>query len=338
MRFIQTYETSIVRKGRKPYYEYRIPSIRATGRGTLLICFECRAEARNDWSRIDICLMRSEDKGRTWSREMLICSRDSHDDVTWNNPTLTVDADTVHMTYCRNYERVYDIVSKDDGVTWSEPNEITDIFQQFGQMWNVRAVGPGHGIRAYDGTLYLPIWLADGAADEDNPRIKRHWPSVAGFIYANGGEWRRGGLIPNVTDGNETTAVELSNGDILFNIRNRDVKMRRALAQYSKKRAEFSEARSSDSLVDPMCFGSMEKTGDGRILFSNCQNASGLRTALGVSESSDDGATWQRTLLVDEIGGYSDMAVNENELYILYERTIDGEIDELRLKSYKISD
>ena len=53
-------------------------------------------------------------------------------DVTVNNPVAIVDRETgdVHFVYCIEYARCFWMVSHDDGLTFSEPVEITTTFEQ----------------------------------------------------------------------------------------------------------------------------------------------------------------------------------------------------------------
>ena len=74
------------------YAVYRIPSLVVTESGSLLACYECRG-SQSDWSRIDIKIIRSTDKGESWQTVDIIPG-DGH---TLNNPMLTVDGDVIHL-------------------------------------------------------------------------------------------------------------------------------------------------------------------------------------------------------------------------------------------------
>lgn len=72
---------------------------------------------------------------------------------TVNNPVMIASRDgTVHLLYCVMYGvessngGVFYRRSDDDGVSWSEPEEISDMTSP--EIRNVIATGPGHGHRA----------------------------------------------------------------------------------------------------------------------------------------------------------------------------------------------
>lgn len=70
---------------------------------------------------------------------------------------------TVHLLYCVEYMRCFVIGSRDDGLTWTEPVEITRAMEpfQFEIDWQVIATGPGHGVQLRSGRLVAPFWMTD---------------------------------------------------------------------------------------------------------------------------------------------------------------------------------
>ncbi len=70
---------------------------------------------------------------------------------TVNNPVAIVDHESgaIHFLYCLEYMRCFYIRSDDDGLSWTEPVEITETFQQFrGECdWKVIATGPSHAMQ-----------------------------------------------------------------------------------------------------------------------------------------------------------------------------------------------
>ena len=50
--------------------------------------------------------------------------------------------------------------SDDDGLTWSEPEEITESVKE--PSWSYLGTGPGHGIQLGSGRLLIPCW-SDGS-------------------------------------------------------------------------------------------------------------------------------------------------------------------------------
>jgi len=336
------------------YSEYRIPGICILQDGTIVLTCECRSD-RSDWAKTDISIMISHDEGATWEERIISSSDNIEEKTTWNNPTLIADGNRIHLLYCKDYGQVFHTFSDDFGKTWAEAVEITKIFRNFPYDWNVCAVGPGHGIKMTNGKLVCAIWLANGAVNPDEPRIREHWPSISGYIYSDDGgkTWKVGELVSGIFDANETTLVEIADNEILLNVRHRGVPMKRALATCQVGSIEkqgnptMSEPVFHPDLSDPMCFGSMTKQND-LLLFSNCEsnipNEGYLdepmvckRVNLTLKASLDQGKTWQKLFLVDEIGGYSDIFSANNKTYIFYEYYKDAHVQHLILKKTSIS-
>lgn len=351
------------------YPEYRIPGVVVTNAGTILCYCEARTSLRDDWDKIDIILSRSDDDGSTWTRHTL-CLPESLGGTqrdTLNNPTLIVDGELIHLIFHQNYARAFYCQSTDDGKTWSLPVEITDAFREFPYEWNVCATGPGHGLRAQNGRLIAPIWVANGEFEDPQGLRRAHEPSIAGAIYSDdrGATWHAAALVENLPDANETTLAQRSDGSILYNFRTRFKGLRRTLGISPDGVSGFSRVWICDALPDPMCFGGMTNLSDGAIAFVNCSvgvpdtstidqfvgedgrtariNLSrpeyGSRTDVTVKVSRDDGETWEKIIDVDPVGGYADIAVHGDCLYVFYEhgpwsRRV---IERLTLKKYRLA-
>ena len=86
----------------------------------------------------------------------------------------------------------------------------------------------------------------------------------------------------------------------------------------------------------------MDRDG-GKLYFINCADTE-KRINLTVNESADEGMTWKKILTVDEEGGYADIAVRGDTLYVFYERDTDlavrdmgGTVRELVFRRYRKS-
>jgi sialidase-1 len=310
--------------------------------GSLLAFCAARKEA-SDWAHIDIAMRRSSDGGRTWEPPRIVASECGS---TVDNPVPIVDrmSGAVHFLYQVNYERCYYMRSDDDGVTFSEPTDITGAFEQFraDYAWTVIAPGPGHGIQMRNGRLVVPVWLSDGTGAEFGPGKRGHRPSVVSVIFSDdhGQTWQRGDIVvrhsSRVPNPSETVALQVSDGRVMLNIRNESTRYSRLVAYSDDGATGWSEPEFNDGLFDPICFGSLARlteqpaSSKNRILFANPDSAGNPATVrnlfrrrenLTIKLSYDEGQTWPVAKVLDPgVAGYSDMAVGpDGVVYCLYE-------------------
>ena len=300
----------VIEKNGTEYAVCRIPGLVRTEKGTLLCYYECRSEL-SDWARIDIKIRRSTDDGATWQTVEVIPGGGD----TLNNPVMIVDGNAVHMLFCRNYRQLYHRISTDDGLTFSAPVEL-DALQRTGYPFTCVAVGPGHGIRHQD-TLLIPMWFANDPSDP-----KKHWPSRIAVLYSkdHGVSWHCGDVLAeDLQDPNESCLAVTSDGEVLISIRNRQEEHLRALAVSPTGYDQWSDALLWDGLPDPHCMGSMDTFGE-EIFHINCADPE-KRENLTIKISKNGFHTYE-TIPVDALSGYSDLAVTEDRIYVLYERDI----------------
>ena len=322
------------------YHTCRIPGVVVTKEGTILAYCEARKGGTGDWQDIDVLLRRSADGGKTWSEPTVMADAGP---LPAHNATGIVDGEgTVHFLYCVNYARAFYRKSTDDGLTFSEPVEITEVFESFKErfLWNVIATGPGHGIQLRKGRLIVPVWISNGG--------KRHRPSACSLIYSDdlGKTWEVGDLVPfDYVNMSETVAVELEDGSTMLNIRNEDRDHRRAISISKDGAHRWSAPRLDPELKEPVCMANIirynfkTESQPGRILFSNPDNLaySGKvgasydknrdRVNLTIKLSRDDGKTWPVSRVLEPgIAAYSDLAIaKDGSVLCLYERAGVGE-------------
>ncbi|NLS95340.1 MAG: exo-alpha-sialidase [Planctomycetaceae bacterium] len=319
-------KTLLFEAGKDGYAVFRIPGIVVTTQGTVLAYCVGRREP-GDWADIDIFLRRSTDGGKTWEPAKKLRDLGTS---TVDNPTAIVDRETgaVHMLYQTDYARAFYMRSDDDGRTFSEPVEITPVFEEFRKDydWNVIAPGPGHGIQLNSGRLLVPVWLSNGG--------RRHRPSIVAVIYSDdhGHTWRRGDVVVRTDEEfvnpSETVAIELTDGRVMLNIRNENTNHRRLVSFSTDGATGWTKPVFDEMLFEPICFASIQRLSAGpgadknRILFVNPNSGTRARQNLTVRLTYDEGRSWPvKKVLEPGIAGYSDLAMSaDGSIFCLYER------------------
>ncbi len=299
----------IVEKAYGDYTDFRIPGIVATESGALLRYCECR-KSQGDWSKIDIKVSRSTDEGKTWCEVLLVRG----DGATMNNPVMFALRDRLVLLYCKNYKEVYKRVSLDGGEHFGDAERVC-FDTSF--PYTVVAIGPGHGI-SHGGRLIAPVWFA---FDECDP--KAHRPSFVSTFYSDdGGEnWQVGELIypSELCNPSESALAVTKEGEVLISIRHEGERKMRALAKSADGIASWYGLRFEENLIDPTCMGSMTHK-DGTVYHVNCaSNAERRNLTVKISR---DGFSSCKEIKISNEGGYADIALLNDKLFVLYEKVI----------------
>jgi sialidase-1 len=289
----------------------------------LLAFCEARRHSASDAGDIDVVMRRSLDNGKSWSPIQVVA--DMGDD-TIGNPAPVVEraSGDILLLLTRNpghineaqivqgigQRTVWLTRSRDDGVTWIAPVEITAQVKQ--PDWTWYATGPGNGIQLRTGRIVIPC---DHNRREGNERHSH-------VIYSDdrGETWHIGGIADAQT--NESAVAELKNGDLLLNMRSYHGRNRRAIARSHDGGLTWSPLEFDQTLIEPVCQASLISLGRGRLAFSN--PAATTRTNMTLRLSKDDGATWSTSRVVHEgPAAYSSLALlRDPSIGLLYERGV----------------
>jgi len=319
-----------------------------TGNNTVLVTTEARPGQGGDYDFNDILMRRSTDGGITFGPVIKIVDHTLYGDGPVGNFVMIPGVTPGHVVavFCHDYARAFCMHSHDDGITFSEPINITTVFEGYRNdyPWQVIATGPGHGTRLRNGRMIIPIWMSDGSGSEIG-KHRGHRPSVVSVIYSDdhGHTWQRGDMVcrhgdtvdnDTVVNPSETLAVELSDGSVMLNIRSESATHRRLIAVSPDGVSGWRYRGFDQALLEPVCMGSLLRSKwpvasePGCLIFANPDNLERTMTTrsydrkrLTVKMSMDDGKTWPMSEVLEPgPSGYSDLAqLADGTLLCLYE-------------------
>ena len=343
--------TIIHKQGQFDCHTFRIPALATTNKGTLLAVYDMRYNSRRDLQgHMDIGLSRSTDGGDTWARPVPIMDMKKfgglpEDQNGCSDPNILIDRETgeilvsavwthgkpnTHQWVGKGSEPGHSIHkssqfmmvrSKDDGLTWSEPENWTKRLKD--PKWCLFAPAPGNGINLMDGTLVMPTQGRDATG-----------LPFSNFMWSrdHGRSWTLSSPARDNTT--ECSVAELKDGSLMLNIR--DNRNRKDKSKTNGRAVSVTEdmgktwkVHSSDhgALPEPVCMASLisHDLKDGRrVLFFSNPNSKYKREKMTVRMSLDQGKTWPKSILLDQKGGaYSSLSmVNDRTLGILYESSV----------------
>ena len=336
-------QTDLFVSGADGYHTYRIPAIVVTTQGALLAFCEGRRSSPHDFGEIDILMKRSTDRGETWGQQQVLW----HDPgKTCGNPAAVVDRHTgnIWMLNCWNLEtrktsaeaqksrRVYVYHSGDDGLTWSEPTDITDDVRPPG--WTQYYTGPGRGIQLASGRLLIPC-CHKTALETGKPC----WPCHVIHSDDHGATWTPGG---STDAGDESQVVELADGTLLLAIRDFSGTHQQKVATSRDGSRTWSELTDHPDLFGADCqvcicrFTDEKNHGRNRLIFSH--PAAEIRENMTVRLSYDEGGTWpvSRQLYAGP-SAYSCLAVlPDGTMTCFYERGEQSPYEGLALARFNV--
>lgn len=328
---------------------YRIPGLATTNLGTLIGVYDIRHRNGGDLpGDIDVGMSRSTDGGRSWEPMQVIM--DMGDDPKWTydgigDPAVLVDKNTgtiwVAATWSHGNRswrgsgpglkpeetgQLMLVRSDDDGMTWSNPINITEQVKK--PEWCFLLQGPGKGITMRDGTIVFAAQYQD-PPNGMNKTLHRLPHSTIIYSKDHGTTWHAGtGAFDDTT---EAQVVEVEPGVLMLNCRYNRKAARVVMTTRDMGKTWQKHSTSERSLIEPgSCMASLidvdqevGKSSGGWLLFSN-PDSTRARNHITIKASPDRGLTWPKRhrLLLDEGSGagYSCMSmIDEKTVGILYE-------------------
>lgn len=322
----------IFSSGANGYNTFRIPAIITSNMGTVLAFAEGRKNSSSDTGDIDLVLKRSTDNGKTWSTLKVLW--DDGDNVC-GNPAPVVDNSTgtiyllstwnlgsdhekqIINLQSKDTRRIFVLQSTDDGQTWSTPLEITKSVKL--PDWTWYATGPCHGIQLTlgknSGRLIIPC--------DHIEAVTNKYFSHTIFSDDHGKTWQLGGTTPQ-DKVNESTIAELSDGQLMLNMRNYDRNQKtRKVSLSGDGGITWGDIYSDMTLIEPICQGSMLSIpvkNKRKLLFLNPADEN-KRQNMTLRLSRDNGSSWAKSkVLFSGPSAYADMTrLSNGKIGCLYE-------------------
>ena len=329
--------TVIYRPGDYDSRNYRIPAIITTKDGSLVVATDKRKNNDRDLPEdIDILINRSTDGGRTWSEPYTLAEGKGrgqgfgdcalvHTNDEGGLLAAFVGGMGLFQGTSEHHNHSYIARSQDNGVTWTEPQDVTDVL--FGvncpvkerQSWRGSFFASGNGLLTSTGRIMFVIAVLE---DES-------WSLSNYVVYSddNGMSWNLSGRASQ--HGDEAKVVELVDGRILMSIRHEGERWYNISEDGGETWQPTTFAWSD--LVATACDGdiirySSVKNGDKKNILLHSLPGPERRENVTVYVSYDEGQTWPVSkCIVPYDAAYSSLCILPDHSIGLYVEESNGD-------------
>ena len=322
---------------------YRIPALVQAADGSLVAIADKRGDALGDLPNIiSVVAKRSTDGGKTWSNMVTIAKGNATAGTTYGDAAAVLDEETGDIISVfvgnENYGsncvglwasnssyplRLYKSVSKDNGVSWTTPEDISDAvyggIYGAASKWIGLFAGSGSAVQLKKGEHAGRLMFV--VAARNNNSWGGAMSNYAVYSDDHGATWQ---VSENAAcaNGDEAKVVELSNGDILMSIKNRN-KGSRLMAESTDGGKTWTTAELNPNLPDPACNGDLVSYTYGGVhyLLHSLPASNSTRENVTIYLSSDDGGKWEiKRQVYEGYSAYSTLQVlNDGTIGIIVE-------------------
>ena len=318
-------QVNLFRQGQNGVNTYRIPALVQTRQGTLIAVVDARHDSSHDLpADISLVMRRSLDEGEHWGPIRTIVSVKAGG---VGDASLLLDRSNGRVWCFFNYGppgigfmtakpgattgpstlQVHAMYSDNQGITWSHPVDLTPQIKR--PSWQAMFATSGTDIQLSSGRFLVPLVVRDAEGVIH---------SVNAYSDDHGRTWRVGKFIGSGT--NESHNVELANGVVLQNMRDRKT---REIAESNDGGISFGPVTHDRDLIDPGCNAGITSYRLGHrelLIFTNAASTS--RRNLTVKISYDQGQTWPLAHVINPgSSGYSTViSLKNGSIGVLYER------------------